>query len=304
MSRPAGNFCGRGFPSADLAYMPPPPDVSPPPESSPDSAAIRWPILDKLRLLAIVYVTIHHVRSVGGLPTWPPSVSLGDLGIGIFCVISGYLAFRTAERPWPWLRKRLLRLYPAYWIATILAFALNWATHYKAADLGLFASQLTGLGYFWYGREALVNQPTWFVSLILLCYGVAFIAKCARRPALGLMVALLAAGGVCIYPGSHPAAVFLILFCLAGLAAIAGVQLPRRPSPRWLALPTDYIYEYFLVHGIFIAGAAKLFPTHPMLAACTIGVAASAIAAVGLKWLVRWAIRMFGGGSVLPGATP
>src|SRR5450759_3280073 len=89
------------------------------PRASWSAPTDRYPIIDKLRVLAIVYVTAHHVITATGHERWPPLVSLGDLGIGIFCAISGYLAFRPRAVPLPpvlWLRQRLLRIYPAFWI--------------------------------------------------------------------------------------------------------------------------------------------------------------------------------------------
>lgn len=248
----------------------------------------RYPIIDKLRVLAIVCVTAHHIITATGHERWPPLLSLGDLGIGIFCAISGYLAFHqreTALPPAQWLGRRLWRVYPAFWIVMAVSFGLAAVTRYKTFTLSQVGVQLAGLGYFVYGIDALVNQATWFVSLILLCYLLAFAAKVAGRPAIAFIAVMAAAIAlIVLVPIARPAAVFVLVFTLAGLAALWPVKLPAGPSMKPIVWTSGFVYEYFLVHGIFIVAAIKVVPDHPVWAASTLGVTGAVIAALALRW--------------------
>ncbi|HXZ46685.1 MAG TPA: acyltransferase, partial [Pseudolabrys sp.] len=91
-----------------------------------------------LRALAAVLVTICHaqaeVANIAGLPSaWPPAAlaNLAGFAVQLFFVISGFIMvysteplFRTANGPWEFLKRRLVRIVPLYWIVTSLYLAL------------------------------------------------------------------------------------------------------------------------------------------------------------------------------------
>ena len=72
---------------------------------------------DLLRLLAAVAVIFHHTAPLTGHPVQRLfSTDFGELGVGVFFVISGYLvtaSWRRAPDLWAFLKKRLLRIEPA-----------------------------------------------------------------------------------------------------------------------------------------------------------------------------------------------
>lgn len=91
----------------------------------------RFPLVDSLRAIAALGVLLYHVSfvsntAIGGL------LSHGDAGVALFFSISGFLLYRPfvsarlngARRPTvrAYMRRRLLRIIPAYWLAlTVLA---------------------------------------------------------------------------------------------------------------------------------------------------------------------------------------
>ena len=102
-----------------------------------DTAEVRFPHLDALRALGATMVVATHVafqtaRTIEG----PFSATLArlDFGVALFFVLSGFLLFRPLAhasalglgRPATrtYLRRRALRILPAYWLAVVLALVL------------------------------------------------------------------------------------------------------------------------------------------------------------------------------------
>jgi peptidoglycan/LPS O-acetylase OafA/YrhL len=130
----------------------PSPAVSPPPGNP------RFALIDSLRGIAVLSVLTFHVASISGALT--PGVLgdllavLGDVGLVLFFVISGFLLYRpfvaareAGRRP-PrtarYARRRVLRIVPAYWVAlTALAifpgivgpFSGDWWRYYFFGQL-------------------------------------------------------------------------------------------------------------------------------------------------------------------------
>ena len=287
----------------------------------------RFAAFDYLRLFAMVLVTVQHGMTVAGFyerTAWG-NISIGQTGVSLFCALSGYLAFlsRPSVPALAWLQKRLWQIYPAYWIATIAAFALTWIAATKPINGWLFLSQMLGTGYFTHGWE-LVNVVSWFISLILLCYVIAFVGKWLGRPRFILAAAASIAFALLATQSEVAISRHVLTFCIAGLVALArprpavmlaliaglfgaaffwpptfyaGVGLALLalslawPAPAtWLTRMTSpYIYEYFLVHGIFLSALAHFLP-QPKLLSAVLAIALAMLAAVMLKKLTAWFI--------------
>lgn len=294
----------------------------------------RFASFDYLRLFAMVLVTVQHGMAVSGYyeqTTWA-NVNLGQTGVGLFCALSGYLAFfggmKTALPAIGWLQKRLWQIYPAYWIATVAAFVLTWVAGTKHIDGWLFLSQMLGTGYFTHGWE-LINVVSWFISLILLCYVIAFIGKWLRVPRLTLAFAAIIALALFATHSEVAFSRHVLTFCIAGLVAQARPRPTamvaiiaslfgaaffwpqffyaafsigllvlavawQAPETRLTRIASAYVYEFFLVHGIFLVALARFVP-RPKLLSGAIAVALAIVAAVILKKLserlVAWVRR-------------
>lgn len=297
----------------------------------------RLAAFDYLRLFAMVLVTIQHGMTVAGYydqTDWG-NVSIGQTGVSLFCVLSGYLAFvsQSSMPPLAWLQKRLWQIYPAYWIATIAAFTLAWIAATKPVDGWLLLSQMLGTGYFTHGWD-LVNVVSWFISLILLCYVIAFIGKWLGRPRFILAAAASIAFALLATQSEVAISRHVLTFCIAGLVAqvhprpvamlalIAGLfaaawfwppafyagfglalltlALAWQAPATWLTRMTSpYIYEYFLVHGIFLSALAHFLP-RPKLLSATLAIALAMLAAVILKKLAAWFVACVRGDASIP----
>lgn len=102
-------------------------------ESTP--SPVHFPGLEVIRALAAVMVVVHHVAFVAGARSGRVATpaSVMDGGVAVFFVLSGFLLFRpfaaallTGSRAQPapafWWR-RVLRIFPAYWLALTVLWA-------------------------------------------------------------------------------------------------------------------------------------------------------------------------------------
>jgi peptidoglycan/LPS O-acetylase OafA/YrhL len=285
---------------------------------------LRVASFDYMRLFAMGLVTVQHALSVTGhydKTTWQ-GVNIGQVGVGMFCALSGYLAFWGGlSSPWSWLRRRLEQLFPAYWIVTILSFGLTWFAGTKQISWSLFISQMLGTGYFTHGWD-LVNVVSWFISLILLCYLVGAVAKFLKQVRLVLVaVVCLSAGflfakeevdlsrhvltfalaGLIAYGGMRPKKTFLMttiflllsifismqfIYATLGLFLLAVALSWRAPESEPIRLASTYTYEFFLVHGLFLVAFARLMPISA-IASVILAVGVAAVTAVLLHRMTK-----------------
>lgn len=99
----------------------------------------RIAVLDGLRLVAALMVVAYHFVAYdrGTVPPWGAAAdrvfpwlslpaSYGWLGVPMFFVISGFVICLSAwnRTPGEFLRSRVIRLFPAYWAAALLTFAV------------------------------------------------------------------------------------------------------------------------------------------------------------------------------------
>jgi peptidoglycan/LPS O-acetylase OafA/YrhL len=178
---------------------------------------------DLLRLLGALLVIFHHVAPLSGEPARRVfSTDYGELGVGIFFVISGYLvsaSWKRTPRLLPYLQKRLLRIVPGLVVSLLVtALALGaWATTLPLADYygrpqtwayvarnallypvtydlpGVFADT---------PRPGQVNGSLWTLRLEFSCYlGLALLGLCRglRTGVIGALAAVAAAGFLALH---------------------------------------------------------------------------------------------------------
>lgn len=172
--------------------------------------AARLHGVDALRGVAAVLVMLFHYTTryqekFGHLE--PPSfgVPWGHLGVNLFFMISGFVIFMTLERttrPADFLVSRFSRLYPAYWAAALLAFAIGRAvpelgahvTDRQALANGLMFHNLLGVpnidGVYW----TLEVELLFYWAMFLLWLTVGF-ASSRRWLAVWLALSVLSALG-------------------------------------------------------------------------------------------------------------
>lgn len=282
--------------------------------------------LDCVRVIAIALVTFQHVFTLLEREdlTFIAGQSIGQSGVALFLFVSGLLASESQRPPVQWLLQRLRRLYPAYWLVIAGSFILAWLTGYKSFSIFQFLAQMAGIGLFTHG-SALINTPTWFVSLLLLCYLGTFVTRLLRMPfflsvlasvilailvgtvskpwlishgltyAVASMLAAVPAKNRCLTSVVLGALLFVLAFAVQpamGYTALAifVIELANQvhTTPNWVRFLAKYSYEFYLIHGIVLLGMIRLLPDSAIIAVCV----AISLAWVGAIALQRLASKM------------
>ncbi len=145
------------------------------------------------RGLAMLTVVACHLPFVHAF--WKPLAtfaSAGKLAVSVFLFSSGFVlqvqSNRTggALQALPWLKRRLWRIYPVYWVGVALAVASAWAFRGKTYDVGTLAANVLGIPLL-VGKKVVsagYTVPFWFISVLLLCYGLFLFVHRVRRKAI------------------------------------------------------------------------------------------------------------------------
>jgi peptidoglycan/LPS O-acetylase OafA/YrhL len=145
--------------------------VSAPAALAPPPGHPRFPHVDGLRALAALGVVAVHVSALAGITasSWLGAYTARlNVGVAIFFCVSGFLLYRPfaaaahAARPrirtGEYLRRRALRIVPAYWLAlTVLAiypglpgvFTRDWWIYYGFGQIYQVRTTLGGISPAW-----------------------------------------------------------------------------------------------------------------------------------------------------------
>jgi len=169
---------------------------------------------DFLRALAIISIVFYHLRYV-----LPASLIFGnpllygtfkELGLGIFSFASGYLIaynnpeFFSLQDIKKFYKKRIVRLFPLYWLAIVCVIAAYFAFATVSDFREIFSFFYTGifdqskLIVYILDLQIFINPERsvfWYVSFILVCYACyPLIKKLTKSDEQLLLVSLLIMG--------------------------------------------------------------------------------------------------------------
>jgi peptidoglycan/LPS O-acetylase OafA/YrhL len=145
----------------------------------PGSLQSRNREIEGLRAVAALAVLVTHVslNAMGNRGPWGGLLARLDVGVAIFFVLSGYLLYRPFARailrgePLPsvrrYLRHRLLRIVPAYWLVVAASFLFPLATGLvrPTTDFSAAAVGETSVPLWTLARFATFTQIYWRDSL-------------------------------------------------------------------------------------------------------------------------------------------
>lgn len=149
--------------------------------------------VDLMRTLACMSVLMHHyAQKIRSLLEVEPGFEwirffdkVGDFGVGIFFVLSGYLLGRPywkaldAGRKIPstriYIMRRAARILPGYYFALVLSFVTGVFLFDTALDFNSVLRLMSGLslmsGWHWVTFfPVAINSPLWSISFEALCY--------------------------------------------------------------------------------------------------------------------------------------
>lgn len=252
---------------------------------------------DALRLLAMSVIFWQHVAS-----TTEHSYlvdfryfNFGQLGVAMFIALSGWLAGKSRRSTGDWLWHRFVHVYPPYLLVTLIGLAAAWFFEYKAVTSSLAVAQIFGVAALTHG-ESIINVPTWFITLLLVCY----LGTCAFQnrwyglasvAAIGLVFVSLGQHGFLALFAAHASTYFAafwvvrsgvrrdiallalgVMYALLGFwmsdvfincwAGMLGLWVCTRisfNSQAWLEYSASRTYEFYLIHGPLIVANVALF---------------------------------------------
>ena len=189
------------------------------------------PNLDVLRALAVLAVVAHHLHVHTGLRIPYLETYGGALGVQLFFVLSGYLisASATKHSLTHYAVHRVLRIFPAYWVAFIaLGLMVSWRLPLERIleHPGAFLLSLANLQQLYAVAllEMDVLSVSWTLTVEVLWYAVApLVLLATRRSAWGTFAVLLLLSTAWTFLASRQ---LLTPLYAAGLDALSRPPLP------------------------------------------------------------------------------
>ena len=216
----------------------------------------HFPCFDGFRAVAAMSVLITHVSfisRVNNIPAVGVFLARLDIGVAFFFLISGFLLYRPfvaahlagrpAPRLRPYLRRRALRIFPAYWLAlTVSLFVFHSEHHLGLRDLVIFYGLLQI-----YDRHHLLHglTPAWSlcteVSFYLFLPAWAWLLRRAVGPVttVSRRVGAELVGLVGLYAVSVVFRLFVLSSWFGGLH-IWWFDADRVAAQTWLPAMLDY----------------------------------------------------------------
>jgi peptidoglycan/LPS O-acetylase OafA/YrhL len=138
----------------------------------------RLQALDALRGVAALAVVGYHYTTrylelygTGAEPS--VTVPWGHYGVNLFFIISGFVIFMTlarTRRPMDFVVSRFSRLFPAYWVAIAITFAVTSAFVLPGKTVTVWQALANGLMLHGFARVPHVDGVYWTLEVELLFY--------------------------------------------------------------------------------------------------------------------------------------
>lgn len=229
----------------------------------------RFEALDGLRVIFGFGIIIYHINEIFHLDSIsllaPVCVYGGYFGNYMFFILSGFLlSYKYKDRlgSYPllsFLKKRLWRWYPAYFLSNLAAMFSGMVTLSPQRTFATFSMISTGWTS---GQDAPYNFPSWFLCVLLICYILYFLlgklsAHCqAVYPAICLL--FIFGGGILEKLDLNIP--FLYRVCGEGylnffLGALLAEILEPRCSRRTEGKQIKLYFLYFVCGFVLCAGA-------------------------------------------------
>ncbi|MEO0799569.1 MAG: acyltransferase [Pseudomonadota bacterium] len=193
--------------------------------------------LQLLRAVAALTVVGHHAfDQLPALKTRFADVPIGDIGVYLFFVISGFVIYLSAAKPdvtaARFIRDRLVRVVPLYWLCTIalaaLVVLLPDLSRSTAVSADTFLKSLFFIPHFSESHPASIWPllvPGWSLNYEIFFYGLCalglLIARGRTLVFLSCGLGALVVAGAIVEPKSAAAQVYtnsVLLYFLGGVA--------------------------------------------------------------------------------------
>ncbi len=207
--------------------------------------------------------------------------SLGSAGVDVFFIISGFIMvhiswerFGQRAAPADFLRRRVIRIVPLYWLATLAALAahkLLWTTHGADAGWRDLAYSLSFIPYSDDGSWYPILPSGWTLNYEMMFYIVFALGLTLPRklalPTVGaalgafIIVGPYFAQGAVAYLASP-----IVLWFLLGMGLAVIWHWRKLTEPAWVAKPAQFLeplgdasYSTYLVHGLILTTLLRVW---------------------------------------------
>jgi peptidoglycan/LPS O-acetylase OafA/YrhL len=226
---------------------------------------------------ALLDVTHNELRNPATHVAW----AMGNIGVYVFFVISGFIMvhicwdeFGRRGAAANFLRRRIIRIVPLYWLATIAALAFHKVSATHGAHAG-WLDLVQSLLFIPYrdedGHWAPILAQGWTLNYEMLFYAIFAAAVALRRqialPAIGgtlgffTLVGALLPAGILAYLSSPIVLWFVLGIGLAVVWRWRGFAEPKRlaRSAKFLEFFGDASYSTYLVHGLVLTMLLRIW---------------------------------------------
>lgn len=193
-----------------------------------------WVSIQYLRAVAALLVVLHHARNPEPWLFNPLArFSHGQAGVDIFFVISGFIMYAAArdESASQFVYRRVVRVAPLYWLATIVSLAFFYRRQLLGVDEALLSKLVASLLFVPHYNLLHPTEiwpvlvPGWTLNYEMFFYAVFAIALLSRK-----LVA--------------------VVIGVIGVAVAAGLFL-HSPDPLWLTYTNPILLDFAV--GLLIA---------------------------------------------------
>jgi exopolysaccharide production protein ExoZ len=249
-------------------------------------AKMKLHFLQALRAIAAWLVIVDHslleiTQNQSGNPLTHIAWTLGSAGVDVFFVISGFIMvlicwdnFGQWAAAGDFLRRRIIRIVPLYWLATVAALAYHRvsATHGAHADWSELLYSLSFIPYA--DRDGLwspILPQGWTLSYEMMFYALFAAGLSAPRqialPAVGAALGAFVIAGPFL---SNETAAYLaspiVLWFVLGMGLAVIWHRRGLAEPGWLAVSTRFLeplgnasYSIYLSHGIVLTMLLRIW---------------------------------------------
>jgi exopolysaccharide production protein ExoZ len=217
--------------------------------------------LELLRFIAALAVVFYHI----------PSIGIGHFGVDAFFVISGFvMMLSTSKTSHQFLLKRIIRIVPLYWLATlgVFAIAVIMPSVLKSTDaslLDLFKSLL----FIPFDKNGVGHQPVlavgWTLNYEIYFYGLFAFSCLLNLRYRGIITVFLVALNIFMLSGidSFVAETYSDLIALEFGLGVALYLLLNRELLQTVVVITLIsvcsVFNYEEGHRLFVYGLPSFF---------------------------------------------
>ena len=220
-------------------------------EGARSSASLNFQTIQALRAIAALLVVVDHAFDmwVGRISPGASAWSNGAAGVDIFFIISGFVMVVSSERfrnePsawWIFMRHRIVRIFPLYWLMT----TVKWLLVFAFADLALRSSLGPDFVFRSYLFLPLIDHAGhfrpllpvgWTLTYEFLFYIVFAVALALRVNVLKVIVPVFAIFAVLAVMRTEEWPVSTILFDTIVIEFAFGVVLAKLILRQWKMPP-------------------------------------------------------------------